>query len=88
VADNGEGFDAASSARLFERGFSTRREKKGGLGLHWCANSAAVMQGSLKLVSDGKGRGATAILTLQSAEVETSAAQWLAERQRRLTIVR
>ena len=67
VVDNGEGFDAASSAKLFERGFSTRRENKGGLGLHWCANSAAAMQGNLKLLSDGRGRGATAVLTLPSA---------------------
>ena len=68
IRDNGEGFDPACSEHLFERGFSTRRERSGGIGLHWCATSAAAMQGALKLISDGPGRGATAILALQSAE--------------------
>ncbi len=49
---------------LFQRGFSTRKHKSGGLGLHWCANSMTAMQGSLRLESEGQGRGAVAILAL------------------------
>lgn len=68
IRDDGEGFAAEDTPTLFQRGFSTRQHKSGGLGLHWCANSMAAMQGSLRLESDGKGRGAVAILTLALAE--------------------
>jgi len=68
ILDDGEGFDAATGATLFQRGFSTRAHKSGGLGLHWCANSMTAMEGSLRLESDGKGLGATAVLTLRAAE--------------------
>ena len=68
IRDDGEGFDAATGATLFQRGFSTRAHKSGGLGLHWCANSMTAMEGSLRLESDGKGLGATAVLTLRAAE--------------------
>ncbi len=66
IRDDGEGFDATTAATLFQRGFSTRQNKSGGLGLHWCANSMNAMQGALKIDSEGKGRGATATLTLRS----------------------
>lgn len=65
IADDGEGFDAARSGQLFQRGFSTRSDKAGGLGLHWCANAANAMGGTLTLESDGPGRGARARLTLR-----------------------
>ena len=68
--DDGEGFDKASAATLFQRGFSTRPQKSGGLGLHWCANSMTAMDGGLQLDSDGVGQGATATLTLKSAPVQ------------------
>lgn len=71
IRDDGEGFDPALSAALFQRGFSTRAHKSGGLGLHWCANSMLAMDGALKLVSDGKGLGARAVLTLGSAPSAT-----------------
>jgi signal transduction histidine kinase len=66
IRDDGEGFDPEVGATLFQRGFSTRPHKSGGLGLHWCANSMAAMQGSLRLESEGKGRGAVAVLTLRA----------------------
>lgn len=66
ITDDGEGFDPDVAATLFQRGFSTRAHKSGGLGLHWCANSMNAMEGSLRLESPGKGRGATAILTLKA----------------------
>lgn len=68
IRDDGEGFDPETAARLFQRGFSTRGQKSGGLGLHWCANSMIAMGGSLALRSDGKGTGARAVLTLQAAD--------------------
>ncbi|URW76929.1 ATP-binding protein [Sphingomonas donggukensis] len=74
IRDDGEGFDAGAEPRFFQRGFSTRAHKSGGLGLHWCANSMLAMGGSLRLESDGRGTGARAILTVQAmpAEVDLS----------------
>lgn len=69
IRDNGEGFDPDAEPQLFQRGFSTRAHKSGGLGLHWCANSMLAMGGSLSLKSEGRGHGARAILTLQAAKV-------------------
>lgn len=73
IRDDGEGFDPAVGATLFQRGFSTRPQKSGGLGLHWCANSMTAMQGSLRLESEGKGRGAVAVLTLKAPVAEAVA---------------
>ncbi len=64
IRDNGEGFAPDRTKKLFERGFSTRKEKSGGLGLHWCANAVTLMNGRLSLESDGLGLGAKAIITL------------------------
>ena len=66
IRDDGEGFDGDIGATLFQRGFSTRAHKSGGLGLHWCANSMTAMDGSLRLESEGRGKGAVAILTLKA----------------------
>ena len=73
IRDDGEGFPGDIAATLFQRGFSTRAHKSGGLGLHWCANSMIAMGGALRLESDGVGLGAVAILTLQAADVEPEA---------------
>ncbi|MEN2748965.1 sensor histidine kinase [Sphingomonas sp. T9W2] len=67
VTDDGEGFAPDAAARLFQRGYSTRLHRSGGLGLHWCANAVAAMGGHLRLESDGPGLGAHAILTLPAA---------------------
>ncbi|WP_294320651.1 HAMP domain-containing sensor histidine kinase [uncultured Sphingomonas sp.] len=64
IADDGDGFDPADAPMLFQHGYSTRKAKAGGLGLHWCANWMAAMGGRLRLDSDGPGLGARAILTL------------------------
>jgi len=69
IRDDGEGFDPSVAPTLFQRGFSTRAHKSGGLGLHWCANSMLAMEGKLELISDGKGTGAKAILTLGTARL-------------------
>ena len=70
IRDNGEGFDAGLEPKFFQRGFSTRAHKSGGLGLHWCANSMLAMGGALRLESDGKGTGARAVLALEAPAVE------------------
>lgn len=70
IQDTGEGFDPELGAKLFQRGFSTREHKSGGLGLHWCANSMVAMGGSLKLDSAGRGLGARAVLTLEPVPAE------------------
>ena len=74
IRDDGEGFESATGQALFQRGFSTRSHKSGGLGLHWCANSMTAMDGALRLESAGKGQGAVAILTLKAAEALAQAA--------------
>lgn len=68
IRDDGEGFSTQVAAMLFQRGFSTRAHKSGGLGLHWCANSMAAMKGTLRLESDGPGLGAVAVLTLDAGD--------------------
>ncbi len=67
ITDNGEGIDAETLASIFDRGFSTRKHKSGGIGLHWSANAMRAMGGSLAFESNGKGTGATAVLTLARA---------------------
>jgi len=67
IRDDGEGFDPVAAPTLFQRGFSTRAHKSGGLGLHWCCNSMLAMDGTLELKSEGKGHGARAVITLQAA---------------------
>ncbi|SNS80927.1 HAMP domain-containing protein [Sphingomonas laterariae] len=68
ISDDGEGFDHSRGQQLFRRGFSSRKQKSGGLGLHWCANSINAMQGTLTLVSPGVDQGATATITLRAAD--------------------
>jgi len=78
VRDNGGGIAPEAMGSLFQRGFSTKQEKKGGIGLHWCANSIIAMGGKIHATSDGAGKGATFHLLLpmagQRAEGRTQAA--------------
>ncbi len=74
IVDDGEGFDPSDAPMLFQRGFSTRTNKSGGLGLHWCANSVVAMGGRIDLFSDGRGRGARAVLRLPAATAMVSQA--------------
>lgn len=73
ITDNGDGFEPDRARHLFERGFSTRVDKHGGLGLHWCANTINAMGGTLAIASDGPGTGATITLDLVSANPAPSA---------------
>jgi signal transduction histidine kinase len=58
VQDNGSGIEPSVLVNLFGRGFSTKKGKTGGIGLHWSANSIAAMGGRMYAESDGPGRGA------------------------------
>ncbi len=68
IRDNGDGIDPDDIAKAFHRGYSTRDHKSGGLGMHWSANAMRAMGGSVTLESQGRGLGATAVLTLELAE--------------------
>jgi len=69
VRDNGCGFDADTSKRIFQRGYSSKEEGDfRGLGLHWCANAIAGMGGRIFAESDGVGRGAEFHVLLPAAQ--------------------
>ncbi len=70
VKDNGDGIEPDQMAKIFERGYSTRKDKVAGLGLHWCANSAKAMGGWMSASSDGRGCGATVHMYLPAATNE------------------
>lgn len=72
VRDNGGGIAPEAMASLFHRGFSTKQEKKGGIGLHWCANSIIAMGGKIHATSDGAGKGASFHLLLPIAASQRS----------------
>ena len=57
VADNGCGIAKEDLIRIFSMGYTTRDDGHG-FGLHSCANVAKEMGGSLRVQSDGVGRGA------------------------------
>ncbi len=63
VRDNGQGIAPDVAIRLFNHGFTTRRDGHG-IGLHSSALAARLMGGQLKLESAGPGHGATATLEL------------------------
>lgn len=57
VKDDGEGIAPENITRIFEHGFTTRRDGHG-FGLHSCALAAMEMRGTLTARSDGPGKGA------------------------------
>jgi PAS domain S-box-containing protein len=63
VRDNGVGIAPENLARVFEHGFTTRRDGHG-FGLHGAALMARELGGALAVASDGAGRGATFTLDL------------------------
>ncbi len=63
VIDNGVGIPAETLTRIFNHGFTTRKDGHG-FGLHSGALVAKEMGGTLLVHSDGQGRGATFTLEL------------------------
>ncbi len=63
VADTGCGIAPENLSRIFNQGFTTRKNGHG-FGLHASALAAAELGGSLRCHSDGPGRGATFTLDL------------------------
>jgi signal transduction histidine kinase len=63
VADNGVGIPRENLDRIFNHGFTTKKDGHG-FGLHGAANAAGEMGGRLQVQSDGPGRGATFTLEL------------------------
>jgi PAS domain S-box-containing protein len=66
VADNGVGIPKENLTRIFQHGFTTRRDGHG-FGLHSGAIAAKELGGDLMAQSDGPGRGATFTLELPVA---------------------
>jgi signal transduction histidine kinase len=61
VADNGDGIDPKNLIRIFQHGFTTRKEGHG-FGLHSSAIAARELSGSLTAYSKGKGHGAVFVI--------------------------
>jgi two-component system sensor kinase FixL len=63
VEDTGKGIPAENLTKIFNHGFTTRREGHG-FGLHGSALAAGEMGGTLLAHSDGSGKGARFVLEL------------------------
>ncbi|WP_224367788.1 trifunctional serine/threonine-protein kinase/ATP-binding protein/sensor histidine kinase [Hyalangium versicolor] len=63
VVDNGMGIEPEVKEKLFNHGFTTRKEGHG-FGLHASALAAQMLGGRLTLESEGPGKGAVATLEL------------------------
>ncbi|WP_367375033.1 DAHL domain-containing protein [Pseudomonas lini] len=74
VEDQGEGIAAENMTRIFNHGFTTRKEGHG-FGLHSCALAAVEMNGHLRVHSDGPGHGAvfTLEIPLETADALSTA---------------
>jgi signal transduction histidine kinase len=73
VIDNGVGIPTENLARIFNHGFTTRKNGHG-FGLHSGALAAKEMGGSLSVASDGPGQGAIFTLELLEEPVQVAAA--------------
>ena len=73
VRDNGVGIPPENLTRIFAHGFTTKPGGHG-FGVHASANAAREMKGSLTVLSDGPGTGATFSLDLPTAPPSTSSA--------------
>ncbi|MEJ2154897.1 MAG: ATP-binding protein [Desulfobacteraceae bacterium] len=70
VSDNGVGIAQENLTRIFQHGFTTRREGHG-FGLHSSAIAASEMDGILTVESSGPGKGATFTLELPLRTMES-----------------
>ena len=74
VKDNGVGIPRENMTRIFNLGFTTRKEGHG-FGLHSGALAARELGGSLNVHSDGPGTGATFTLELPLQPPQQSSSQ-------------
>lgn len=51
IGDNGAGIEPGHQQTIFQRGYTTKANGKGGLGLHWCANTLNSMGGKISVES-------------------------------------
>ena len=72
ISDNGEGIEQCNLGRIFERGVSTKLNIPSGIGLHWCANTIAAMNGRIYAESKGKWHGACLHILLPASQKNTS----------------
>jgi Na+/proline symporter/signal transduction histidine kinase len=72
VIDNGTGIAGADLDRVFQHGFTTRKDGHG-FGLHAAINAAREMGGTLTARSDGPGHGATFTLEIPSERAAAAA---------------
>ena len=68
VSDNGIGIPAENLHKVFNHGFTTKKDGHG-FGLHSGANAAKEMGGSLTAHSDGPGKGAAFTLELPTSQL-------------------
>jgi PAS domain S-box-containing protein len=78
IIDNGVGIAPENLTRIFNHGFTTRKNGHG-FGLHSGANAAKEMGGTLTAYSEGPGKGAEFILELPTAAATRSRAHDLVE---------
>lgn len=67
IVDNGIGVDVTMLNDIFRSGYTTKRDKKGGEGLHWCANTMAACGGRIWAKSAGIGDGMTIFIEIPQA---------------------
>lgn len=67
VQDNGEGIAEENLTRIFQHGFTTKKNGHG-FGLHSAANAAKEMGGNLMACSSGPGHGASFVLNLPTKQ--------------------
>ena len=72
VIDNGVGIPAENLTRIFNHGFTTRKDGHG-FGLHSGAISARELGGALVVFSEGIGHGATFTLEIPAQPIKTKA---------------
>lgn len=63
IKDSGQGISQENLQKIFGHGFTTKKTGHG-FGLHFCANAAHELGGTLHAESAGEGQGATFILRL------------------------
>ncbi|MFK7821035.1 MAG: CHASE sensor domain-containing protein [Planctomycetaceae bacterium] len=72
VSDSGVGIESETVAKLFQYGFTTKKDGHG-FGLHSAACSAKEMGGSVRVESEGPGKGSRFILELPAIATESGA---------------